>query len=378
MKVLCVNTGSSSLKLAIYATAIGVSETCLTSVTAGEIGTPESYLKLDGKARQPSPIGSHHEALELALGTVESDGINAIGHRIVHGGPRGEPALVNESLLEELKALVPLAPLHMPPAIAAIDHFASEWPALPQVACFDTAFHSRMPELARRFPLPEKYFQAGVCRYGFHGLSYEYLVSLIGNRLQPRCILAHLGNGASLVALKDGAPEDTSMGLTPMGGVMMGTRSGDLDPGVLLHLMRRFELDATGVEGLLDRESGLLGVSGLTSDMSELIDCAADSYSARMAINLFSRSVSKAIGSLSVVIGGLDQLVFTAGIGENAPAIRSQICNALRHLGVVIDPKSNHESRALISSDESSCAVEVLHTDEDAMIARHTAALVNS
>lgn len=374
MRILCVNSGSSSLKLAIYEVG-AAAETRLEGVTFGAIATPESYCQLDGKEREPCPITTQHEALELAMQRLSADEVDAVGHRVVHGGPRSSPEVVDRRLREALEDLIPLAPLHMPPALSAIDYVTARWPARPQVACFDTAFHTRLPELARRFPLPDRYFRDGVRRYGFHGLSYEYLVSRLGERIAGRCILAHLGNGASLVALKDGIPHDTTMGLTPMGGVMMGTRSGDLDPGVLIHLMRHGGFNADGLERLLERESGLLGVSGLTADMGELLSRASDCSSAQMAIELFCRSVSKAIGALAVVIGGLDRLVFTAGIGENADSIRRWICSPLGHLGVAIDGQRNRHGEGCISAASSACVVEVLHTDEDAMIAHHTASL---
>jgi acetate kinase len=242
---------------------------------------------------------------------------------------------------------------------------------LPQVACFDTAFHSGMPEVAQRFALPQKLWEQGIRRYGFHGLSYEYVVNKLGRELGRRAIIAHLGNGASMVALKGGLPMDTSMGLTPTGGFMMGTRSGDLDPGVLMHLLKA-GYSADRLEELVDHKAGLLGVSGQTSDMKALLEKSHVDSAARLAVQMFAYQVRKFIGAYAAVLNGLDTLVFTGGIGERAAEVRVKICLGLEHLGVVLDTRANHQNAEVISLPASKCTVRVVQTDEDLMIVRHT------
>jgi acetate kinase len=248
-----------------------------------------------------------------------------------------------------------------------IEATTARWPSLPQVACFDTAFHRRMPEIAQRFPLSRRLFDEGVRRYGFHGLSYEYVRQALGNDVQGRVIIAHLGHGSSLVALRDGEPIDTTMGFTPSGGVMMATRSGDLDPGVLLHLLERGGWDGARLARLINHEAGLLGVSGLSADMRRLLELRDSNAHADQAVTMFCRSVRKAIGALATDLGGLDLLVFTGGIGERAPAVRREICQGLEHLGVL--PGEDGEPR---SSGGAPCSVRVVSTDENLMIARQT------
>lgn len=270
-----------------------------------------------------------------------------------------------------LQDLIPLAPLHLPSQISIIEELGKRRPGLAQVACFDTAFHRRMPEVARRFALPRSLWDQGVRRYGFHGLSYEFVVDKLGSSLRSRAIIAHLGNGASMVALKDGLPVDTSMGLTPTGGFIMGTRSGDLDPSVLLYLLRQ-GWTTEKLETVLDRESGLAGVSALTSDMKTLLERRATDANAAQAVEMFCYQVRKFIGAFAAALEGLETLVFTGGIGERAAAVRSQIVDGLEHLGMVLDERQNALHAAVISTPESSCVVRVLETDEDLMIARHT------
>jgi acetate kinase len=255
-----------------------------------------------------------------------------------------------------------------------IEAVAAHFPDLPQVACFDTAFHHRMPEVAQRFALPQELWQQGIRRYGFHGLSYEYVVGKLGAGLGERAIIAHLGNGASMVALKDGLPMDTSMGLTPTGGFMMGTRSGDLDPGVLIHMLKA-GYSADRLEELVDHQAGLLGVSGQTSDMKALLQKSHMDGAARMAVQMFAYQVRKFIGAYAAVLNGLDTLVFTGGIGERATDVRVKICLGLEYLGVVLDTAANGMNAEVISLRGSKCIVRVVQTDEDLMIARHTHAL---
>jgi acetate kinase len=299
---------------------------------------------------------------------------SAVGHRVVNGGPHyAAPQKITPQLLADLRNLVPLAPLHLPAEITIMEALAAQLPQIPQVACFDTAFHRRLPDLAQRFPLPRKLFDEGIRRYGFHGLSYEYVLQELGPAAdRQRLIIAHLGNGASLAAVKNGLPADTSMGLTPTGGVMMGTRTGDLDPGILIYLLRERHYDAARLERLVDSESGLLGVCELSSDMKALLVKRDSDPRAAEAIAMFCRSIRKQIGAFAAVLGGVDMLVFTGGIGEHAPAIREEICRDLGHIGVRIDSAKNNAAKDVISAAESACVVKVVATNEELMIARHT------
>jgi acetate kinase len=303
----------------------------------------------------------------------------AIGHRIVHGGrDHGAPELVDARLIATLRALIAFAPLHLPAGISGIEAASRRFPDLPQVVCFDTAFHRRMPELAQWFPLPRALWDLGVRRYGFHGLSYEYVVHALGPEALGRAIIAHLGNGASMAALRDGQPLDTSMGFTPSGGLMMSTRSGDLDPGLALHLLNARGYDAASLERLVDHEAGLLGVSGLSADMRTLLQAREHNAWAAQAVDLFCYQIRKQIGAYSAVLGGLDTVVFTGGIGEHAALVREAACAGLAYLGIELDPDANQAHAAVISRPGSGCVVRVLATDEDRMIARHTSALVGA
>lgn len=301
---------------------------------------------------------------------------SAAGHRIVHGGRYfREPQRINANVINKLKKLVLFAPLHLPRQIALIEGVTQHYPDLPQVACFDTAFHWSMPEVAQRFPLPRNLWDEGVMRYGFHGLSYEYIVSMLGDGVGGRAIIAHLGNGASMVALKDGQPIDTSMGLTPTGGFMMGTRSGDLDPGVLLFLLRK-GWTVEQLAALLDYQSGLLGVSGVSSEMKTLLERSAQDPNAAQAVEMFCYQVRKFIGAYAAALGGLDILIFTGGIGERAAEVRAMIARGLSFLGIELDEAANAQHAQVISTETSRCSVRVIKTDEDLMIARHTRRLI--
>ena len=380
--ILCVNAGSSSLKIAVY--RMSEREERLFAGEVEGVGSEAGRLWLraaDGHllSDRRERFRDHRDASGALLALLAEHGqpaFAAAGHRLVHGGTSFfDPRIVDAGVRSRLQELVPFAPLHLPSQIAMIDELSQRFPALPQVACFDTAFHRRMPELARRLPLPRSFWEQGVMRYGFHGLSYEFVVGLLGDRLGSRAIIAHLGNGASMVALKDGAPVDTSMGLTPTGGFMMGTRSGDLDPGVVLYLLRLGWTLET-LEDLLDRKSGLLGVSALTGDMKTLLEKSGSDLDAAQAVAMFCYQVRKFVGAFAAVLAGLDTLVFTGGIGERAAAVRSGICQGLQHLGVELDDVRNLHDEAVITRDDSSCTVRVVGTDEDLMIARHTKRLV--
>ena len=373
--ILCLNCGSSSLRFSIY-TMGEEGESLRDRGSVEGIGLGSGSLEIrdeHGTALSKSEDGSsgHDAALRLLFSSLRERGgseVDAAGHRVVHGGPdRTGPARIDSALLDELRARVALAPLHLPEELRVIEATAAHWPALPQVACFDTVFHHGMPEVAQRFPLSRRLFDEGVRRYGYHGLSYEFIRQELGEDAQGRVIIAHLGHGSSLVALRDGQPIDTTMGFTPSGGVMMGTRSGDLDPGVLLHLLDHGGWDGARLARLVNREAGLLGVSGLSADMRRLLELRGVDSRADQAVTMFCRSVRKAIGALTAELGGLDLLVFTGGIGERAPAVRREICQGLEYLGVV--PGAEDESPP---SGGTHCKVRVVPTNENLVIARQT------
>jgi acetate kinase len=376
--ILCLNGGSSSLKFAVYR-LLGPGEERIFSGAVEAIGASggRAWLRAGNKvlSDESGTFPDHSEAVKTMFAALRQQGVEkpaAAGHRIVHGGPLFTlPQRVDKRLRGALKDLVPFAPLHLPSQLAMIDAVTMHYPDLPQVACFDTAFHSRMPDVAKRFALPRELWEQGIKRYGFHGLSYEFVAGKLGKEMGRRAIIAHLGNGASMAALKDGVPVDTSMGLTPTGGFIMGTRSGDLDPGVLLHLMN-CGYSADRLESLLNHQSGLLGVSGVSSEMKVLLEQRQTNPAAAMAVEMFCYQVRKFIGAFAAVLGGLDTLVFTGGIGERAAAVRAEICYGLEHLGVEIDLSANAGNTEVISVAASRCAVRVIETDEDLMIARHT------
>lgn len=302
--------------------------------------------------------------------------LGAIGHRIVHGGPRTlKHCIIDSTVMTELEAAVVFAPLHTPAALEVVRSAAEHFPGLPQVACLDTCFHTSMPPVSSTLPLPRELRAAGIQRYGFHGLSCESIVHQLGSTCPKRLIIAHLGNGASITAVHNGISIDTSMGLTPTGGLIMGTRSGDLDPGLIVHLMREMKLDATAVEYLVDHRCGLLGISGVSGDMRALHGAAGSSSEARLAINMFCYVVAKELGAMSIALGGVDQIIFTGGIGEHDDRVRAEVCARLSSLGVELDEARNKRGFGLVTRDSSPCAVQVLPSQEDEQIARHTWAL---
>jgi acetate kinase len=379
--ILSLNGGSSSLKFAVYRLS-GTAEERMFSGAVEAIGQPSGKAWLRGGDKtlqeETGKFPDHTAAMKKMFAGLREQGVEklaAAGHRIVHGGPKfTAPQLIDAQLKQALKELIPFAPLHLPSQIAMIEAVEAHFPDLPQVACFDTAFHSRMPEVAQRFALPQRFWEQGIRRYGFHGLSYEYVIGKLGGKLGRRAIIAHLGNGASMVALKDGLPMDTSMGMTPTGGFMMGTRSGDLDPGVLIHLLKT-GYSAEQLEELVDHEAGLLGVSGHTSDMKALLQKSQTDSAAHMAVKMFAYQVRKFIGAYAAVLNGLDTLVFTGGIGERAADVRGKICSGLGYLGVALETQANAQNAEVISLPNSQCAVRVVQTDEDLMIVRHTRAV---
>ena len=347
-RILTVNSGSSSIKYAVY---------------------ESGKLLTSGKLENLVPENRQDAIARLASNAQLLDGVTAIGYRVVHGGMHHiEPELVTPELIEDLKKLSILAPDHLPDQIAAIEAFQKALPHLPAVACFDTAFHRTMPRVAQLFGLPRELAGEGVIRYGFHGLSYSYIVDELrsAGELPDRLIVAHLGNGASMAAIRNGRSIDTSMGLTPTGGFLMSTRSGDLDPGVVLHLIRERKMTPDRVYQLVTREAGLKGLSGISSDMRELI-----AQGATEAIATFCYQIRKFLGAFIAALGGLDALVFTGGIGEHSPEVRIGVCEGLDELGIAIDALANQTNAALISKGRVS--VRVIPTNEELMIARLSA-----
>lgn len=325
--------------------------------------------------------GSGPDALAEALrvGDLFSAALTGAGHRIVHGGPHHfEPVRIDDALITDLQAATPFAPLHLPAALAGIEAVTSRHPGLAQVACFDTAFHRSMPETSWRLPLPSALVDAGVRRYGFHGLSYEYLIATLGAETLGRAVLAHLGSGASLAAVHAGRSVHTTMGFTPSGGIVMSSRSGDLDPSVLIYLTRHLGYDAPRLAQLVDTEAGLKALSGETSDMKALLERReAGDERAGLAIAVFCLQIRMQIGAYAALLGGLDTVVFTGGIGAHAAVVRAEACQGLHHLGLMIDEDRNAASEPVISDADSKVSVRVLETDEDLMLARHTRALLS-
>ncbi len=389
--ILILNAGSSSVKFSLF--------------NNGEPPTLALHGQIEGLQTSPHfvargasgslvgehswPIGSkisHDDAVEFLINWQnEQDrgdsGIIAAGHRVVHGGTQfAKPVLIDDRVLQALEILIPLAPLHQPHNISAIRAVAKHSPNLPQVACFDTSFHRTQPSVAQQFAIPRHLTAAGIQRYGFHGLSYEYIASqlpLIDPRAAAgRTIVAHLGNGASLCALKAGVSIATTMSFTPLDGLMMGTRCGAIDPGVLLYLMQQRGFDSQALNRMLTDESGLLGVSGFSSDMRALLEKEATDPRAAEAIELFVYRISRELGSMAAALGGLDSVVFTGGIGENAPAIRERICSLASWLRIQLDPAANQRSDTRLSTSPSGTSVWVIPTDEERMIACHTRALL--
>jgi acetate kinase len=385
--LIVVNAGSSSIKFAIHSAAPPF-EARLRGLIEG-IGTAP-HLRLRDAAgattldrRWPKEGFDHAAAVRamLALGPEVMAGMKprAVGHRVVHGGMEfAGPVLVRPAVIASLEALCPLAPLHQPHNLAPIRAVWELAPELPQVACFDTAFHRTQPDLAQSFALPRALTDSGIRRYGFHGLSYEFIASrlpaLDPALPQQRLVVAHLGNGASLCAMERGRSVASTMGFTAVDGLMMGTRSGAIDPGVLIHLMDTRGMDARGLEGLLYRESGLLGVSGLSSDMRTLR--ASQDPRAAQATALFVYRILREIGSMAAALGGMDALIFTGGIGENDAATRAEVAAGCAWLGLALDEERNHAGQGRISKDRSAVCAWVVPTDEEAMIARHAAALL--
>jgi len=383
LHVLALNSGSSSLKFGLY--LVGSSQTQrLIAGEAGSIGSPSARFEAADTRNKTIvserlPIATHGVAIDRIgklLADCKTPTPGAVGHRIVHGGPHLlEHCLIDDAVLGELAAAVAFAPLHTPPALEVIRYAQEHFPGLAQAACFDTSFHAAMPRVAHVLPIPRDLQAQGIRRYGFHGLSCESIVRQLAGDLPPRLVIAHLGNGASITAVRAGRSIDTSMGLTPAGGVIMGTRSGDLDPGVLIYLLRQRAFDASMLEELVDRRSGLLGISGIDSDMRRLHAAAPSDSDARLAIQMFCYSVRKQIAAMIAVLEGIDLLVFTGGIGENDTAVRATICGGLSWIDVGRGSERT-SSLGQPGNGASGFPVRVLTSQEDEQIARHTWALL--
>ena len=381
--VLALNSGSSSLKFGLY--RVGPSGTeVLLSGAAEAIGDQAAAFRAQDAsgntlASEARPLPGQAEAIERIGSLLAGAGMPApavIGHRIVHGGPKlRQHCLIDDAVLDQLEAATAFAPLHTPPALSVIRFASEHFPGLPQVACFDTSFHADLPDVARVLPIARALRAEGIQRYGFHGLSCESIVRQLGKDVPDRLIIAHLGNGASVTAVSRGRSIDTSMGLTPTGGVIMGTRSGDLDPGVLVYLMREKKFDAAMLEDLVDHRSGLLGISGIGSDMRRLHDAAASDADAGLAVRMFCYSVRKQLAAMVAALDGLDLLVFTGGIGEHDAESRAAICDGLSWIGIGLDRVRNRAVDNPVDAPGSRCAIRVLPSQEDEQIARHSWAL---
>lgn len=356
--VLSLNRGSSSLKFGLHRVDDAEVETLFVETIA---------------------LTNGHEAVHHISAALTKSGLpkpEAIGHRIVHGGfALRHHCLIDNKVIQQLQAATPFAPLHLPASMMLVQASQAVFSGLPQVACFDTSFHRTLPDIARLLPIDRALQAQGIQRYGFHGLSCESIVQQLGHAVPARVVIAHLGSGVSITAVKDGKSIDTSMSFTPSGGVMMGTRSGDLDPGLLLYLLRERQFDITAMEHLIDHHSGLLGVSGKASDMRELHAIAASNRDAKLAIAMFCQSVKKQIAAMISVLGGIDMLVFTGGIGEHDANVRAAICDGLAWMGIELSAARNQSGDDQIGAEASRGMVRVIASREDCRIARHTQAL---
>jgi acetate kinase len=386
--LLVLNAGSSSLKFRVYERAPAAHWHAAVHGQIEGIGTAARFSASDGDGKalgrkDLSSVRDARGALEALTEWLRARYARAkvlgVGHRVVHGGPRyAEPIVVTGSVLDELRALTPLAPLHQPHNLAPIETLLERMPGVPQVACFDTAFHRGHSAVVELVPLPKEIRDAGVQRYGFHGLSYEYIAQTLPQvapeLARGRVIAAHLGSGASLCAMKDGKSVDCTLGFTALDGLCMGTRPGAVDPGVILHLFQTFGLTPKAVETMLYKQSGLLGISGVSNDMRELL--ASDAPGAKLAVDYFVYRAAKDIGAFAAVLGGVDALVFTAGIGERSVEIRERICEASAWLGVELDAAANERHGPRITSARSRVSAWVVPTNEELMIALHAGRLL--
>jgi acetate kinase len=382
-RILTINGGSSSIKFALF--EAGGSLRRILEGGIERIGLAEATFKVKGSDpadnfSRPVTAPDHTAAVGALMDWIEErsgrDALTAVGHRVLHGGPKYyKPQRITAEMVAELRRLSPFDPDHLPEEILLTEAFHRRFPDLPQVACFDTAFHHDLPQVARMLPIPRRYEAQGVRRYGFHGLSYAFLLEELARLAGPeaaqgRVILAHLGNGASLAAVREGKSMDTSMSFTPTAGVPMSTRSGDLDPGLVWYLVRTGKMNDKQFNEMVNLHSGLLGISETSSDMQDLLEHEAQDVRAAEAIAMFCYQVKKWIGAFAAALGGLDSLVFAGGIGENAPAVRAQVCDGLGFLGIEVEEKKNAANEGVISAAGSRVAVRVIRTDEEQMIAK--------
>jgi len=386
-QILVINGGSSSIKFALYEKGEALRRGLHGKLERiGLSGTNLTFTDHTGRETENLPFSVPGQSsvaplfIDWLKDQVEMQSVEMVGHRVVHGMKHTQPELVTQELLEELHRISPCDPAHLPGEIALIETFRGQYPDLPQVACFDTAFHRTMPRVAKLLPIPWRYEAMGVERYGFHGISYAYLMEELKSLDPPaatgRVILAHLGNGASLAAVLHGKSIDTSMGFTPASGLVMSTRSGDIDPGLVNFLARTGGMSSAQFDAMANHESGLLGVSGTSSDMRDLLELEKQDARAADAVALFCYQAKKWIGAFAAALGGLDTLVFSGGIGENAPVVRERICEGLGFLGVEVDSSRNATKEELISPDAARVSVRVIRTDEELMIARSVSRLL--
>jgi acetate kinase len=382
-RILTINGGSSSIKFALFEDADSLQRILDGGIE--RIGLPDATFRVKGSDKADNFARSikapdHTVAVDVLMDWIEGrigrDVLTAVGHRVVHGGPKYyKPQRITAEMLAELKQLSPLDPDHMPEEILLTEAFHRRFPDLPQVACFDTAFHHDLPRVAQILPIPRRYETQGVRRYGFHGLSYQFLMEELTRLAGPevargRIVLAHLGNGASLAAVHDGKSVDTSMSFTPTAGVPMSTRTGDLDPGLVWYLARTEKMSAKDFNDMVNFQSGLLGISEISSDMRDLLKHETQDVRAAEAVALFCYQVKKCIGSFAAALGGIETLVFAGGIGENAPAVRARICDGLGFLGIELEEKHNAANEGVISAVSSRVVVRVIRTNEEQMIAK--------
>ncbi len=375
--ILTINAGSSSIKFALYPVHNEARQNL--SGRIERIGSPDAKLTVNQHTESEEKIdGSSFQAATLALMSWFEkqdwfDHVKAVGHRIVHGMKHTQAEIITDDLLKELNSIVEYDPDHLPEEIEIVQALQKKRPNLVQIACFDTAFHTKIPPVAKTFAIPKKYYDEGVQRYGFHGISYSYLMQKLKNQNEAeangRIILLHLGSGASLAAVKDGKCVDTSMGFTPAGGIVMSTRSGDLDPGVAWYLMKQ-GMDEKAFNTLINRQSGLLGISGVSADMEVLLQPENENKDTALAVDIFCYQIKKYIGAYTAALGGLDTLVFSGGIGEHSPQVRSKICDNLEFLGIDIDEIRNMTNKPVISTEKSKVEVHVIKTNEELMIAK--------
>lgn len=387
--LLTINGGSSSIKYALYEIKDPLEQLLsgeMEGIGSGKAKLSFIHLKTGQSHHVDIPVADHTEAGHWLVKWLEKETdfirIKAVGHRIVQGMEHSSPEKITDKLLKELKAIIAYDPEHLPAEIKLIEVFRKHYPDLDQVACFDTSFHAAMPEIAKLVPIPQKYRDNGIKRYGFHGISYSYLMEEFeriegAKKAKGKIIIAHLGSGASLAAVKNEKSMDTSMGFTPASGLTMSTRTGDLDPGVAWHLQKFEKLTPAQFNHLVNHESGLLGISGTTADMQQLLKTQHEDQRAAEAVDFFCYQCIKWIGAFTAVLGGLDTLIFSGGIGEHAPEIRARICNGLKFLGIELDGTKNKKNGAVISTNASKASVRVIKTNEELMIARSVYTTLN-